>query len=65
MHVKDTHFNAKISCELCGSKLARRENYTMHVKSVHKDLEKNAMDTLLAKIKTIKADYDRMEYVYM
>lgn len=64
MHIKDTHFKSKISCELCGSKLARRENYLMHAKSVHKDLEPEAMESLIAKIRTIRADYDLMEYVY-
>ena len=61
-HIRDSHFKSKISCEICNSKLARVENYTNHVKTVHKDLGQESMDALLARIKKITPDYDLMQY---
>lgn len=63
-HIRDTHFQSKISCEICGGKLARPENYTMHVKRVHKDIGDEKMTDLLLRIKRIRADFDKMKYVF-
>ena len=63
-HVKEIHFKSKISCEICGTKLARVVNYKMHVKAKHKDLQEDRMNALLQRIKTIRPDYDKMEFYY-
>ena len=64
-HVKEIHFKSKITCEICGTKLARMVNYKMHVKAKHKDLGVEALTALKLRMKKLKPDYEKMEYYYV
>ena len=62
-HVRDLHFVSKIKCEICSSKFNRPSTYKNHVKSNHKDIGPENVETLLLRIGKIQPDYDKLEYV--
>lgn len=63
VHISDIHFKNKVHCFLCNSKFARIATLRQHAKKHHKANEEE-FEELMAKISTIKTDYDRMEFVY-
>ena len=63
-HVMDIHFKSKITCEICGTKLARIINYKIHLKTMHKDLGEEALKILNLRMKKLKPDYEKMEFYY-
>ena len=63
-HIRAVHFKSKIKCELCGRSFPRPGYYKVHVKEKHEDLGAERTEEWLARIENIRADYDKLEWVY-
>lgn len=63
-HIKEIHFKSKVQCELCSSSFARTVTYRNHVQARHKDIGEERMAHMMLRIKSLKPDYEKMEYYY-
>ena len=63
-HIRALHFKSKIKCEVCGKKFIRLGKYRNHAKENHADLGAEKIEEWVARIKRMRPDYEKLEWVY-
>ena len=63
-HIRAVHFKSKIKCELWEKSFPRQGTYQDHVKGKHADLGAERIEEWVARIDTIRADYENMDWLY-
>ena len=63
-HIRALHFKSKMKCEVCGKKFIRLGKYRNHAKENHADLGAKRIEEWVARIKRMRPDYDKLEWVY-
>lgn len=65
VHIITKHFKANLYCEIpdCSSKFRQTDHFIRHLKTTHRQLDKQLVKDLLDKVMVLVPDYEQLKYV--